>query len=43
MFQAEIFAILRAIEAIAGSSASDLELYMIIVDSLAALRSIASL
>ena len=42
VFQAEIFAILKSIEAIASGQASDSEYYMIYVDSQAALRAIAS-
>ena len=41
MFQGKIFAILRAIETIAGGPGSDSGSYMISVDSQAALRAIA--
>ena len=42
MFQSKIFAILKAIEAIDGDPTSDSWFYVIFVDSLAALRAIAS-
>ena len=42
MFQEEVFAVLKTIEAIAGSLTSDSESYMIFVDSHAVLWAIAS-